>query len=158
MNQDKVVLRQKLQARRLSMDRQDAARYSRIISKKVLDSINWNNVKKLHIYSSVMAWNEVDTKQIIDCLREDWAQISITAKPAGKDEPFPGEKYDLIIVPVLGFDKQNYRLGLGGGWYDRFLAGQKQARTIGLAYRSAKLSSLPHEQHDIALDTIITEV
>lgn len=68
------------------------------------------------------------------------------------------KQYDLIIVPIVGFDKDNYRLGLGGGWYDRFLADQPRAQTIGLAYTLCEVDILPHESHDISLDKIITEL
>lgn len=158
MRSDKEALRQKLRKDRMDMNRQEAAEKSKHIANKLLSLVDWATVKKLHIYSSVDAWNEVDTKHIIDNLRKNWPQIAITARPANNDEPFPDEQFDLIIVPVLGFDKDNYRLGLGSGWYDRFLAGQAQAQTIGLAYSSAKINDLPREPHDIRLDNIITEV
>ena len=70
---------------------------------------------------------------------------------------FPENRYDVVIVPVLGFDRAGYRLGLGQGWYDRFLATQPSARKVGLAYGWARLDLLPHEPRDIPLDCIITE-
>ena len=64
----------------------------------------------------------------------------------------------LILVPVLGFDRDCYRLGLGGGFYDRFLAGQASATTVGLAYDWAFVpEGLPREEHDVPLDRIVTD-
>jgi 5,10-methenyltetrahydrofolate synthetase len=71
----------------------------------------------------------------------------------------PGNfRFDVLIVPVLGFDKNNHRLGFGGGFYDRFLAGQPKARKIGLAFEIGFITSnFPAEAHDVKLDMIITE-
>ncbi|MCS6809177.1 MAG: 5-formyltetrahydrofolate cyclo-ligase [Bacteroidota bacterium] len=73
------------------------------------------------------------------------------------------DAHDCIIVPLVGFDAQLYRIGYGKGYYDRFLqhVSTKNAakpRFVGLAYAvqySAEL--LPVEEHDIRLDSIITE-
>jgi 5-formyltetrahydrofolate cyclo-ligase len=158
VNTQKELLRQELRSRRQALSPEEAAVKSQIITQQLLDVVDWTAIKKLHIYSSVNTWNEINTTEIIDQLRKNWPHITIATRPAKKDEPLPHEQFDLIIVPVLGFDKDNYRLGLGGGWYDRFLANQSQAQTIGLAYASAEVPVLPREDHDIPLDKIITEV
>lgn len=65
---------------------------------------------------------------------------------------------DVIIMPLLGFDKLGTRLGYGGGYYDRTLAGlARKPRLIGLAYAAQELDEIPREPHDIPLDAIITE-
>lgn len=158
MNVQKETLRKKLIEKRLALSKEEAAISSSAISQKLLDSVDWDDVKNLHIYSSVAGWNEVDTAQIKNKLRSLYPRISITSRPPKKTEPIPSGLFDLIIVPVLGFDPDNYRLGLGGGWYDRFLAKQPQAQTIGLAYSFSSVHTLPHESHDIPLDRIITEL
>ena len=62
----------------------------------------------------------------------------------------------VLLIPCLGFNAQLYRLGYGGGYYDRTLAAAPRPRTAGVAYAClrADFSSAPH---DVALDTIITE-
>lgn len=62
---------------------------------------------------------------------------------------------DVIIVPMLGFNRRKYRLGRGGGFYDRLLA-QNNALTIGLAFADDERQFEP-EPHDIPLNHIITE-
>ena len=66
------------------------------------------------------------------------------------------EKVEVIIVPALRIDRNGYRLGQGGGYYDRALAHMK-AWKIGLVY-AGELSSevLPHEPHDVPLDAAAT--
>lgn len=61
-----------------------------------------------------------------------------------------------LLVPCLGFNGQNFRLGYGGGYYDRTLAQQPRPRTIGVAYAclEATFASGPY---DIALDHMVTE-
>lgn len=63
-----------------------------------------------------------------------------------------------LLVPLLGFDQANYRLGYGGGYYDRTLAAwTDQPQTIGVGMEIGRLKSIFPEQHDIAMDVIITE-
>ncbi|MDE2383760.1 MAG: 5-formyltetrahydrofolate cyclo-ligase [Alphaproteobacteria bacterium] len=67
---------------------------------------------------------------------------------------------DMLIVPLLAFDRQGYRLGYGGGFYDRTLAklrAKKKIIAIGAAYAAQEVSSVPHGPHDQPLDYIITE-
>ncbi|WP_244814948.1 5-formyltetrahydrofolate cyclo-ligase [Caballeronia sp. Lep1P3] len=67
---------------------------------------------------------------------------------------------ELLLVPCVGFDAHRYRLGYGGGYYDRTLAAwpaAKKPATIGIAYEMGRLDALPRESHDMPLDAIVTE-
>ena len=67
---------------------------------------------------------------------------------------------DLLFVPCVGFDVEGYRLGYGGGYYDRTLAawpGATRPVTVGIAYEACRTDALQREAHDIPLDLIITE-
>jgi len=66
------------------------------------------------------------------------------------------EEIDLVIVPGLAFDPCGNRLGLGGGYYDRFLA-LVRAPKVGLTYQALLLDELPAEPHDIRVDIVVTE-
>ena len=63
---------------------------------------------------------------------------------------------DCIIVPGAAFDKNFNRLGLGGGYYDRFLPQAVKAKKIALAYDFQLVDNLPLESHDAKLDFIFT--
>lgn len=65
---------------------------------------------------------------------------------------------DLAVVPGIAFDKDNYRLGRGHGYYDRFLAGLPPGiPTIGLAFDFQIVDRLPHrEAHDIPVSRVIS--
>lgn len=62
----------------------------------------------------------------------------------------------LMFVPALAFDRAGYRIGYGGGYYDRYLA-EHRMRTVGVTYEAFIADSLPHDKYDIAVDTVITE-
>ena len=61
-----------------------------------------------------------------------------------------------ILVPCLGFNAQRYRLGYGGGFYDRTLAALPRPATLGVAY-ACLAAPFASGAHDIALDDIVTE-
>lgn len=74
-------------------------------------------------------------------------------EPGG--EPFFGE-IDVCVLPLLAADGQFYRLGYGGGYYDRFLSG-KNIFKVGLCYDFQLTGRVPHEPHDIRLDALVTD-
>lgn len=67
------------------------------------------------------------------------------------------DKIDLIIVPGVAFDKAGHRLGMGGGFYDRFMLRASRAVRAALAYDCQLLVAVPAEVHDLTVDYIITE-
>lgn len=77
--------------------------------------------------------------------------------PAPKeDAPLMSEEsIDLIIVPAVTFDKNGYRLGRGGGYYDRFLE-HSSAFSVGLG-REKLLCEVPLEKHDMPVKCLVTE-
>ena len=72
---------------------------------------------------------------------------------------------EILIVPMLLFDRELYRLGYGGGYYDKaicklkkkFNEDEKKFISIGLAYSEQETIRIPYENHDERLDFIITE-
>lgn len=67
------------------------------------------------------------------------------------------EEIDLLIVPGLAFTHEGYRLGFGGGYYDRFLL-EYNGSTVSLAFPVQLTAKLPLEEHDIPVQKIITYV
>ncbi|MBB1348142.1 5-formyltetrahydrofolate cyclo-ligase [Pseudoalteromonas sp. Hal273] len=68
---------------------------------------------------------------------------------------------DYLLMPLVAFDKQGNRLGMGGGFYDRTLArlheqNWQKPQLIGLAHECQKVDALPIESWDVPLETIIT--
>lgn len=73
----------------------------------------------------------------------------------------PLEIPDILFVPLLAFNRHFYRLGYGGGYYDRTLAElrkQKNILAIGMAFASQEKDDIPLNSNDVQLDKIVTEV
>jgi 5-formyltetrahydrofolate cyclo-ligase len=88
---------------------------------------------------------------------------SLVASTYGPKEPSnrvavdPGE-VDAVITPGLAFDAQGYRLGYGGGHYDRYLARLRPDSTrVGIAFHLQLVPSVPHDRKDQRLDLVVTE-
>ncbi len=67
---------------------------------------------------------------------------------------------DILLVPLVAFDNNLYRLGYGGGYYDRYikkLINKKKFLSIGLAASYQKIKKIPFNKHDMRLDVIFTE-
>ena len=68
---------------------------------------------------------------------------------------------DVMLVPILAFDKYKYRLGYGKGFYDRYLNKYlkkfENILTVGVAFSFQRHHKLPNNQNDVKLDFIITE-
>jgi len=67
----------------------------------------------------------------------------------------PGE-INLALVPGLAFDRQGWRLGYGGGFFDRFLS-QFNGTRLGVTFDALRLDALPHEIFDIPMQYVVTE-
>jgi 5-formyltetrahydrofolate cyclo-ligase len=66
---------------------------------------------------------------------------------------------DAVLVPLLAFDRQGWRLGYGGGFYDRTLAdlrGRKAVTAVGLGYDGQQVDLVPHVSYDQRLDWVLT--
>lgn len=63
----------------------------------------------------------------------------------------------LMVVPMLAFDSMGYRLGAGGGYYDRFLAKHPQLRAVGICYAQCRIPALPRDAYDQRLTHCITQ-
>ena len=77
-------------------------------------------------------------------------------EPVSKKILYP----DLILVPLVGFDKNKFRLGYGGGYYDRYIekvSKLKKFKTVGLSFSFQEINKLPVNNFDKKLDFVITE-
>lgn len=145
-------------------------------------SLNFDAVKTLHIFLPIIEKREPNTFLLIEWLAEHHPEIKIIVPKAdfetalmtnheylGVDdlkknlynilEPQKGMihngEVDMVLIPLLAFDSQGYRVGYGKGFYDRFLQ-NINAQKIGLSLSPAIDKIDDVNEHDIALDFCIT--
>lgn len=92
--------------------------------------------------------------------REWWPGMRMRAGVWNIPVPDEGDwvRPEILLVPLLGFDAQGYRLGYGGGYYDRTLTAMpSRPLTIGIGFGLARLETIYPQPHDVPMDMIITE-
>ena len=78
------------------------------------------------------------------------------AEPAADLPTVPPEAIELVLVPGLAFDRHGWRLGYGGGYYDRFLKGFAGI-SVGIVFHALLLDELPHGEFDVPVQWVVTE-
>jgi 5-formyltetrahydrofolate cyclo-ligase len=96
-------------------------------------------------------------------LFRQWAPGDETASATwGIAEPLPDQPVlepDIVLVPLLAFDAKGYRLGYGGGFYDRTLERLRSLKpvvAVGIGYDELKIDAVPHLDYDQRLDWVLT--
>ena len=91
-------------------------------------------------------------------------RFGIAEPNAWRSPAIPASELDIVLMPLVGFDRAGRRLGMGGGFYDRALAfiarrppPRKRPLLVGVAHSCQELEQLPHEPWDVPLDIIVTE-
>ncbi|MEX2028368.1 MAG: 5-formyltetrahydrofolate cyclo-ligase [Candidatus Curtissbacteria bacterium] len=176
---DKKEVRQRLLDERLRLSEGDVDKKSRLIVKKLIESDIFMLESKICVYLPIK--NEVDTKEILNFLLEAGTQVYLP-KSYGSDQyklnrftswnDLEAGPYDIkqpkdddtigvgqigvALVPGVAFDTTGRRLGYGRGVYDRLFA-KSEAILVGLAYGFQVVDELPHFDHDLRMNTIVTE-
>ena len=179
---DKKLLRKEMRARRKALTEFERQNLSNEITKKFLATDIYKNSQVVMAYVSMA--EEVQLQKIFD---DAFNSKKILAVPlivgAGEMQAvqvksfdalevgefgiltvredsrkfIDAEKINCVIVPGAAFDLNLNRLGLGGGFYDKFLPRAVNAKKIALAYDFQILDAVPTEPHDFKVDMIITE-
>ena len=102
----------------------------------------------------------VDAKGPLEFWR--WDTATKLSRDGAWNIPIPAERVlvtpNVLLIPTLGFDSAGYRLGYGGGYYDRTLASMSpRPVAVGVAYELGRLATIYPQPHDIPLDLIVTE-
>jgi len=168
--EDKESLRRSIKAQRRAMDPATATSLSNQIIRKIPSAVAWQTVQTVHIYSPIAIYREVDTTLLIAVLARQYPDLGIATwrkthtgyqaywlRHRDKKGAVPADHvFDVVIVPLLGFNDAGHRIGYGGGFYDRFLTSQRKSIAIGLCYQMGRVE-FAAEPHDIPLQCIITE-
>lgn len=173
----KKKLRKEMLAKRGKLSLQTKEKYDQWICESLWKRIETHGYQTIHCYLPM--GTEININPLIETLLEKKRRVvapktlpkrklenlilnslnELEKGVFGTSHPMGGEvygsEYDLIIVPGLAFDKQNHRLGYGGGYYDNFMVHHPSAQKIGIFYPFQEVEEIPMEPHDIRLDHIL---
>jgi 5-formyltetrahydrofolate cyclo-ligase len=165
MKTEKTAVRAQLKRRRLEMTDAERTIKSRAIVELLKDITDWAQIKSLHYFEPIKRLMEPDISDLITFLEDQHPKLKMfVPRRIGKEWDLVSvrggeapDKFDVILVPMLGFDEELNRIGYGGGYYDRLLATQPQAKKIGVCYEDGKTETVPVEDHDIRLAVVVTD-
>jgi 5-formyltetrahydrofolate cyclo-ligase len=171
--------RKALLARRREMPLEERQTATRIVASKLDAIIAANGCATIGLFWPInhemnfLSWGEDLSRQgKILCL-----PVVVTPKepleywrwkqgdPLGRgiwDIPVPAHRHlvtpDLMLAPMVGFDRANYRLGYGGGYFDRTLAAMRpRPMVVGVGFEFSALETIFPQPHDIPMDAVVTE-
>lgn len=183
-------IRQQLRAARRAVPADQRLRYARLMAGHVTTSVPYRRCRHLAAY--LAADGEIDPQPLLEHAWRQGKQVYLPVllpyrgnrllfapygphsrlRPNrfGIPEPVVERRHlvrpqalDLVLTPLVGFDEQGNRLGMGGGYYDRsfsFLHHRRhwqKPRLLGLAFECQRVSALPHHPWDVPLYGIATE-
>ena len=135
------------------------------MQKRLLESVLWRQSRRVGLYMALK--DEADTALLLAeawksgrdvflprCRRDDAGMMDMLLC-RGAGELCSGAE-TLIVVPALAFDREGFRLGYGGGYYDRMLA-RARCSTVGLAFHELLVPRLPRDAWDRAVGAVCTE-
>ncbi|CAH0316928.1 5-formyltetrahydrofolate cyclo-ligase [Peribacillus sp. Bi96] len=180
MRENKKMLRQEVRSRLRELTKEDHEELSNRIAENLFSLEEWKKAKTIGITISIppevptvriieQAWSEGKEVAVPKCDPEkktmEFKKISsfnqLESVYSGLLEPVSEtakalkEELDVLIVPGLAFTREGYRLGFGGGYYDRYLSFYRGV-TMALAYELQIMDELPIEVHDKAVGKLIT--
>nr|WP_300003860.1 5-formyltetrahydrofolate cyclo-ligase [Tissierella sp.] len=180
---EKKLIREEILAKRKKLGKETRDIASKEILEKILASSYYKKAKTIMTFVSFS--DEVNTHEFMKRAIEDGKKIVVPItipenhqlKPSRLKsfkelEPgfynilTPKEEFirfvdpheiDLVITPGVAFRRDGYRIGYGGGYYDRFLSKIPSTPTIAIAFHMQLVDDLPTDQYDIPVDYIYTE-
>lgn len=179
---EKAALRRVLRDRRAAIPTELRASWSAAVAARVQGLDVWRRVETVHLFIGALP-GEVETRglaaaclaagKVLVCPRvagerlelrrvEDLNALARSGRwglwePTERCAPVEPCAIELALVPGLGFDRRGGRLGMGRGFYDRFLV-ETDAHRVGLCFELQLLSSTPVDERDAAMHRVVTEL
>jgi 5-formyltetrahydrofolate cyclo-ligase len=177
----KSALRGELRQRRNALGSAQQVVAARALNHTVLALPHWATAQRIALY--LASDGEIGTSELASIARKQGKQLflptlgtegrlafarwdtdmrlsvnryNIPEPPVGT-ECCPVSELDVIFLPVVGWDMRGGRLGMGGGYYDRTLAGIIGPVLVGLAHACQQVDHIPSDSWDIVLDYVATD-
>ena len=174
---DKKALRKEIREKKRAMSEEEILSRSEKLGELFLSSEAYRNAKTVYGY---LPYNqEVRTVPMLEQALRDGKKVAVPKiygdtmrfiyledlscveknsmgipEPVA-DTPVAEDKTALVLMPGVAFTKNGDRIGYGGGFYDRFLAEEPNHPTLALCYDFQIVESLPTEEFDIPVDTVL---
>lgn len=153
----KAALREEMRHRLRELTAEDRESLSEEICERVMRLPQWLEAQSVVLFSPLPS-EPMTTPLKLDCDARNVSVFVIPQTARTETELHLPEAMDLILVPGLAFSQDRHRLGRGGGFFDRLLAGRaRQAFKLGVCFSFQMLDSIPTEAHDIVMDAIVTD-
>jgi 5-formyltetrahydrofolate cyclo-ligase len=154
---DKAALRTQMITRLRQLTGEERESLSEETCERILEMAEWNEAQNIVLFSPLPSEPLINPLKL-DC---DARKITCTTIPQSSrteaDLQLP-DTIDLILVPGLAFSADRHRLGRGGGFFDRLLAGRaSKAFKLGICFSFQILEAVPVEGHDILMDAVVTD-
>lgn len=175
----RVLMRQALIGRRMSLDAAARSAGSERAKRRLRERVDLGRYETLGMYWPVRGEIDVRDLAVEHLARGGRVGLPVVVSRSAPVEfwswrpempmsrgvwniPIPAEREALapeaLIVPLVGFDGQSYRLGYGGGYYDRTIAAAvRRPFCVGLGFDFGRLQSIFPQPHDIAMGMIVTD-
>lgn len=177
----KAQLRTELRQRRQALSPGEQLAAARAAAAFIQQLPDWPGARRIALY--LAADGEIDTTELAQLGRSQGKQLFLPVIEQDDhlsfaawlpDSPLAANRYgipeppedakrcatntlDIIFLPLVGWDLQGGRLGMGGGFYDRTLAGASGPVLVGLAHSNQQVDRIPREDWDITLNFIATD-
>jgi 5-formyltetrahydrofolate cyclo-ligase len=161
MNQDvtaqKAAMRANMIKRLRELTAEDRESLSDEICERVLETEAWQGAQSILIFSPLPS-EPIITPLKIDCEVRKVVCANIPQSARSESGLHLPDEIDLILVPGLVFTQDRHRLGRGGGFFDRLLAGRgANAFKLGICFSFQILDAVPIEGHDTLMDAVVTD-
>jgi 5-formyltetrahydrofolate cyclo-ligase len=153
----KTALRAEMMKQLRQMTAEDRQSYSDEICERILEMAKWAEAQSAVLFVPLPS-EPIITPLKLDCDVRKVSCVTIPQSARTETELHLPESIDLILVPGLAFSNDRRRLGRGGGFFDRLLAGRAaQAFKLGICFSFQITDEVPSEPHDVVMDAVITD-
>jgi 5-formyltetrahydrofolate cyclo-ligase len=153
----KAALRANMIKRLRELTAEDRESLSDEICERVLETEAWHSAQSILLFSPLPS-EPIITPLRLDCEARKVSCANIPQSARAESDLHLPDEIDLILVPGLVFTKDRHRLGRGGGFFDRLLAGRgANAFKLGISFSFQILDAIPIEGHDILMDAVVTD-
>ncbi len=157
MKEDKAGLRAEMGQQLRALTVEDRQSLSDEICERILEMTQWQEAQSAVLFVPLPS-EPIITPLKLDCDARKVVSTTIAQSARTEAQLHLPETIDLILVPGLAFSKDRHRLGRGGGFFDRLLAGRAaNAFKLAICFSFQVVDRVPTDAHDVVMDVVVTD-